>query len=308
MSFAVLMQQICVIFLEILLGFFGFKRGLITDRDSKFLSNLTMTVFMPFSVLSCATSGGGRETAAQWAVCFGILFCFYIVSTLVCRVIARSMGFAWGRTAVLVGTAAMPNCSFVGIPLVSAVLGSEKGMLIASAAMASYNLWFFTYVTGLFKKEKKNLRSLLTTGNVSTVVLIVMLVLGIRLPAPLESLCSSVGACITPVALLIVGVMLARCNPKELIVSPFLYLVTVLRGLIFPGLLLLALLVLKLNPVLSMGMLVLASCPSGNLSAVLAMQTGTEENLCGQAVAQSTLFMLVTVPVMMLLGMNCFPI
>lgn len=54
--------------------------------------------------------------------------------------------------------------------------------------------------------------------------------------------------------------------------------------------------------------MVIASCPAGSLAAVVAKQSGTEPALASQAVAHSTICMLVTVPVMLLLTGQLFPL
>ena len=58
---------------------------------------------------------------------------------------------------------------------------------------------------------------------------------------------------------------------------------------------------LPLDNVLRTGLSIIACCPAGSLAAVLAKQTGTEATLASQAVAHSTVCMLVTVPAMLLL-------
>ena len=65
---------------------------------------------------------------------------------------------------------------------------------------------------------------------------------------------------------------------------------------------------LPLDNALCMGLSIIASCPAGSLAAVVAKQTGTEETLASQAVAHSTLCMLVTVPAMLMLAGVLFPL
>ena len=62
-----------------------------------------------------------------------------------------------------------------------------------------------------------------------------------------------------------------------------------------------------LDNVLRTGLSIIACCPAGSLAAVLAKQTGTEATLASQAVAHSTVCMLVTVPAMLLLTGAMFP-
>lgn len=303
------MQQIVVIFLEVLLGAVGVKCGVITDRDSKFLSNFVMKLLLPCTMLASASVEGGRAIVVQMGQGFLLMGALYVLTTGACLLLARARGYTPGQRAVLVGTAAMPNCGFVGIPLASAVLGAELGMVYATAAMASYNVWFFTYVTQLFYPgQKLEPKTLVTPTNLATLAMVALLATGVRLPAPVQSFCSAVGGCTTPLALIIVGVLLANSDLKALVSKPFLYLVTALRGLVFPLAFMLVLRLLPLDRTMCMGLAVIASCPAGSLAAVLAKQSGTEEELASQAVAQSTLFMLVTVPVMLTVAGRLFPL
>lgn len=309
MSFGVMMQQICVIFLEILVGAVGFRKGIIKDEDSKFLSRLTTTFLLPCTILSSSSMEGGPGVAGRMFLCIGIALALYISTSIVCLLLGKPMKLTRGRLAVLVSTAPMPNCGFIGIPMAVSLLGSSLGMLYASSAVVAYNLWFFTYITSLFQKEPKmELRKLITPVNMATLVLIVCLLFGFHFPAPIQSFLSSVGGCTTPVALMIVGVMLAGSDLKAMMVQPFLYLVTALRGLVFPLAFMLVMRLFHADPTLSLGMAILASCPSGNMAAVVAKQNGVEESLCGQAVAHSTLFMLVTLPLMLTVAAWLFPV
>lgn len=63
MAFGVLMGQIAVIFLEVMLGYAGARCGVITDRDSRFLSDFIMKLLLPCTMLAGAAGyarrGGG---------------------------------------------------------------------------------------------------------------------------------------------------------------------------------------------------------------------------------------------------------
>lgn len=245
----------------------------------------------------------------QAGVLFVLLLALFIATTGICRLVSRVRRDTPGEAAVLVGTAAMPNCGFIGLPLCAALLGSARGTVFATVAMAAYNVWFFTYVVTLFRPgEKLHWKTFVTPANIATVAMLVLLATGWRLPGPVQTFCSTVGGCTTPMALMIVGVMLAGSDLRALLRKGFLYRVTVLRGVVFPLLFLLVLRLLPLDNVLRTGLMVIASCPAGSLAAVVAKQSGTEPALASQAVAHSTICMLVTVPVMLLLTGQLFPL
>ena len=217
MAFGVLAGQITVIFLEVLLGYVGARSGIIKDRDSKFLSDFIMKLLLPCTMLAGAAVEGEPELLTQAGILFVLLLLLFVATTALCRVSSWLHHDTPGKYAVLVGTAAMPNCGFIGLPLCSALLGAARGTVFAGMAMASYNVWFFTYVVCLFRPgEKIRLKTFITPTNIATVAMLVLLATGWRLPAPVQQFCSAVGGCTTPLALMIVGVLLADSDIRAL--------------------------------------------------------------------------------------------
>lgn len=303
MSVAILLQQILIIFLEIGTGIVITKIGIMDDKNGKFLSNLVMTVTLPCTLLASASIDGGREAVAGMLKGYVVLEIFYIVCICLCLLLSRAMYLTRGQKAVLVGAAVMPNSAFIGIPLITALLGSEAGALYGAAGIMAYNILFFTYVQHLFDPEAKvSLKAFLTPTNITTAIMVVMLVSGLRLPGILESFCKAMGNTTTPLALIIAGGMLARSDLKKLVANPLVWLITGLRCLVFPLGFLAVLCLLPLDPTLRMAVLILASCPAGSLTAVLAKQYDTEGELASQAVAHSTLCILISVPLVLSLG------
>lgn len=303
MSVAILLQQILIIFLEIGTGIVITKIGIMDDKNSKFLSNLVMAVTLPCTLLASAGIDGGREAVAGMLKGYVVLEIFYIVCICLCLLLSRAMHLTRGQKAVLVGAAVMPNSAFIGIPLITALLGSEAGALYGAAGIMAYNILFFTYVQHLFDPEAKvSLKAFLTPTNITTAIMVVMLVSGLRLPGILESFCKAMGNTTTPLALIIAGGMLARSDLKKLVANPLVWLITGLRCLVFPLGFLAVLCLLPLDPTLRMAVLILASCPAGSLTAVLAKQYDTEGELASQAVVHSTLCILISVPLVLSLG------
>ena len=80
MSIAILLQQILIIFLEIGTGAAVTKLGIMDDRNSKFLSNLVMSVTLPCTLLASASIDGGREAVAGMLKGYVALEIFYILT------------------------------------------------------------------------------------------------------------------------------------------------------------------------------------------------------------------------------------
>ena len=171
MSIAILLQQILIIFLEIGTGAAVTNLGIMDDGNSKFLSNLVMSVTLPCTLLASASIDGGREAVAGMLKGYVVLEIFYILTIGICLVLSRAMHLTRGQKAVLVGAAVMPNSAFIGIPLISALLGSEAGALYGAAGIMAYNILFFTYVQHLFDPEAVLAQNFLRDLAVQLVVL-----------------------------------------------------------------------------------------------------------------------------------------
>lgn len=97
MSIAILLQQILIIFLEIGTGAAVTKLGIMDDRNSKFLSNLVMSVTLPCTLLASASIDGGREAVAGMLKGHVVLEIFYILTIGICLVLSRAMHLTRAR-------------------------------------------------------------------------------------------------------------------------------------------------------------------------------------------------------------------
>ena len=304
MSISILLQQIGIIFLMIGVGFAAQKLHIVSSDSSKILSELLMKIGLPFTLLASAKVEGGKDAVAKMLLAFALLMACYILSALVCEILARVFHLSGAKRAVFVLFSVLPNSAFIGIPLVSALLGSE-GVLYGAAGIMAYNLFFFTYGTALFrKKEKFHYKVFLTPANFTTVVMIFMLLTGLRLPPMLDIFCTGMSGMTTPLAMLIIGVMLGSSNLLEVVKNKFLYGITLLRCFVFPLGFTLVLALLGLDATLCMGVIILCACACGSLGAVLAKQTDQEPELASQAVVHSTLMLVLSMPLVVLVAQS----
>lgn len=302
MSFTVLIQQTALVFLMMALGFYAYKRRIVTTEGSRMLSNLVTGVILPLNIVASAGVEAGGDTLRQVLEGLAILFVCYVAGIVICNLIARAAHMTPGVRAVFVSTAVFPNSVFIGLPFCVALFGQECAVYAAAAVLA-YNVLFFTYGVALFHPgEKFNWKSLVTPVNIGTLVSVVLLATGWQLPALAQDLCSTVGAASTPLALMIVGIMVAENDLKEIFSRPMLYFITAMRNVLFPLALLAALALLRPDKTMAMCILIMASTASGSMAAVIARQTDTEPQLAGQAVVQDTLFLAVTLPPLLLLA------
>ena len=103
-------------------------------------------------------------------------------------------------------------------------------------------------------------------------------------------------------ALIIVGVMLADGNLLQIVTEKRAYVISLIRNLICPLIMLGVMALLPLDPNLRMAVLIYLACPVANLTSVYAIQHDMEPALCARATLLSTILFAATIPFIIWLG------
>ncbi len=194
------------------------------------------------------------------------------------------------------------NRSYIGIPVLQGIYGA-RGMLYASLALIPVNIFVWTVGISVFTgtKEKSSLKTLFKNPSLIAVALgLVFMATGLRPPAFLDHVLSSVSSCVTPISMIIIGVILSEVNFKKLfdktVMQYCAYRLVIIPAVIFA--------VLKLwgvNGIL-LGVTVLFSgMPAPSLTAMLAEKYQCDCRLASQCIFVSTLLSIATLPVFCLL-------
>ena len=197
---------------------------------------------------------------------------------------------------------AFKNVGFMGIPLVTAVLGREAGLLILLMNLA-FIVLLYTFGTflllhrrgdALFSKEL--LRRMVNLPMLSSLGGVVILLTGIRLPEPLNSGLSLLANTMVPVGMVLVGIQLSQTKPGLLLRGQNIWF-CVLSLAMVPTLALGLGLLLPQSGLVTATLVFAMAMPSGTLCAVLTQEFGRNTLLASESLALTTLLSLATLPV-----------
>ena len=293
--------QILIVLLYVAVGFGAGKLGLIQPEQRKYLSGLCTNLILPFTVLSATSQEVGGPEMAGIMIATGFMAAIYIASTLLTLTYHRATRAPRPMAVAMTSLVTYPNCTFVGLPLCLALFG-DRALVYNAAALVSYNALFFTIQYSLYTGQGMNLRNLITPPVVSTAALIAMLALKLHFPAPVQTICSGIGGMLTPLSLMIIGVMLSESKIAEVLREKRSYVAVLLRNLAVP---LIAIPLLKLLPLefdFRMCVLVFLACPCGTLTSIYAIKCDIEPEFSAHAVLLSTIFFAVTLPMILAIG------
>jgi malate permease and related proteins len=197
------------------------------------------------------------------------------------------------------------NAGFIGIPLVTAVFGNEAAFYVASfASILNLLQWTYGIVIITRRKDMINIKKVFVNPvTISLVIGLFLFITGIKLPEVINSTMAGVAALNTPAAMIVLGYYLSCVRIRDLLLNPSLYLASFVRLIIIP---MLTLLVLYIIPAghgqIGMITLIATATPVGTSTAIFAQKFGQDYERAVCMVCLSTLFSIITMPVVMYLA------
>lgn len=305
MSMQLVLQQIIVIFCYVAVGVGAGKLKIINADQRKYLTQLCSGLILPFTILSAASMEIGGEGFRNLGIALGVMFLIF-GGTMACSLLLLQVVHAEDKfRAALTSLITFPNCTFLGLPLCQALFG-EIAVLYNCAALIAFNVLFFTVQLPLFTGGKINMKAILTVPTLATFGLLAMLALGIHWPGPVQTVVSNVGGMITPLSLIIIGVMLSENDLMSIFREKAVYLVMALRNFLIPVLAMLVLMAVPMDVQDKLCVLVYLSCPCATLTTIYSIQTDTRPELCARSVLFSTISFAISLPVVIAAGQFLF--
>lgn len=317
MSITVVLQQMIIIFILIGIGMILYKKKVISEEGSKQISGLIINVTNPALLICSALEDGPKATLgelgmalAAYAAIFAILIAAGFLIPRLLR-IPKNHHYAYQMLTVF------GNVGFIGIPLASAVLGSES-LIFVSIFNLLFNLLIYTFGVSLLQRASagqtqnnipydarkaddehitsNRLQKLINAGTISAAVTILFYLGNFPVPEIISSALSYTGRATTLLSMLVLGVSVAQMAPKDIFSHPKLYAFTLLRQILLPiGCILLMRCFLD-NKLILNTMLLMVAVPAANMPLMLAKQMDMETEAISQGIILTTVLSLVTVP------------
>lgn len=323
MSITVVLQQMVIIFLLIGIGMILFRRKMLSEEGSKQISGLIINVTNPALLICSALEDGPKASLAElgialaaYAAVFALLIGIAFLLPYILRV-PKNLHYAYQMLTVF------GNVGFIGIPLASAVLGSES-LIFVSIFNLLFNLLVYTFGVSLLQRAAagqaaKNtaspaahtpkdapaptnqsgigrLRKLVNAGTISAAVTILFYLGNFNVPVIVSSTLSYAGRATTLLSMLVLGVSVAQMAPKDIFSHPKLYVFTLLRQILVPIGCVLLMRGFIDNKLILNTMLLMTAVPAANMPLMLAKQMDMDSDSISQGIILTTILSLVTVP------------
>lgn len=285
-----------VLFVMVFAGYLCGVKNLVTASGAREMTSVLFWVVTPCLMISSLESMIGRITLTKLLISGLLSTACILVSILFSMLFFRR--HPEERKKILRFATAYSNCGFMGLPLAQAVLG-DVGVAYASMFIAAVNFFVWTHGISTMKQEPGiNLKkALLNPGTAGLVAGLFCFVLSIHLPDIILSPMQYFSDLNTPLAMLVVGVYVSEVPLRELFLDRDLYRLSLVRLLLIPSLCFAVLFALHADQEIFTTILILSSAPAAANSVMFAAQFGGDTKLGSKAVALTTLFSVVTMPI-----------
>lgn len=294
-----LIKQIVVMLAMMAVGVALIKTRLITEGGVKQLSTIAMYVATPAVIVQAFAISYDEEqlvnalwTALFFAIAIGISMA---IALAVCGKADRI-----GRYGVI-----FSNSGFVGIPLISGLLGQEYVFYVTiTMAVGTFLVW--TYGVWLISGDANQVSAKKILTNPAVIALVLGLVLffaPVTLPDMVEEFLSDMGSLNTGLAMIVLGANLGTANLGLLITDRRLYKAIALRLVAIPLILIPLLMLMPVPPEVRIVLLIVEACPAAAYTSMFAQIFGGDYQYGAGIVVISTLASMVTMPLILSLAL-----
>ena len=291
----VVAAQVGTLFLMMAVGFTLAKLNRLTKEAVPQLSFLLLYVVVPCVVVDALQTERNPELLRELGLTAIVVSASYVAYALIILPFFRRRPEAT-RTALQFG-AVYGNTGFMGLPLVRAVLG-EEALIYASVAFVIFMLFSWTHGVVIMggRKQFSLKTALVNPGVLGSAAGLALFLAGIRLPGLVGNAIGFLADVNTPLAMVVIGAQMAWADLPATFHSPVLYQGAAVKLVLLPLITALALLPLRLSPLLYCTIVILSAAPTAGVTSMFAVRFGQDEECAAQLVTLTTLLSIVTLP------------
>lgn len=297
-------SNIMSVFAITLLGFAAVKLKWLPKESSQYLSKLMLDICSPCLIIYAMSQQElSPSTVSVVKQAMLLMLLVLTISAFLSIPTVKLMKVTKLNRGVYRDLLVLTNNGFMGYPLALAVFGI-KGMFLMIVANAVFTV--FMYSAGvylmIYDHHKKLhflyiLKSIISTPVIASIAGLFIFYYGISFPAPLENFLNSVGGMTIPLSMLIIGIQLSQSSVRQVLGNRAMTVTIFLRLIALPLFFFLILFKAPIDPLVLCIIVFAMAMPSAAVTVILADIHGANAKLAAEGVFLTTLFSLITIPV-----------
>lgn len=302
-----LLQQMIVLFLLMAVGFWCYKKSIITDEVSKKLSAIVVNIANPAMILT-GCMGEEKIHGSELLLTAVIMVCIYAVLLILAQLLPRILKVEKRSRGTYRAMTVFSNIGFMGFPVIAALYGNGA-LLYASLFMIPYNVLIYTYGVAAMSVEKErekdgsSLKRILNAGVIACLLTVIIYLTGIPVPNFIKNTVTYLSNLTAPLSMMVIGASLATIDIKKLFMDAKLLVFSGIKLIVIPVIGMLLIRNFVESEIICGVCMVMLATPVGSMTAMLAQQYDGDYEMASRGVALTTVLSVVTMPlVSMLVG------
>lgn len=295
--------QVGILYIISLVGFITDKTKIFRQADGKRVIDLLFNIILPITIIhTFMTMEYTAEHVKGILIAFACAFATHFFGIAVASVTFRKRTLK--ERGIYHYGIVFSNAAFLALPLAKSVIGTE-GIFYCSVYVAVFNILAFTY--GIYEISGREAkidfkRIVLNPGSVAVIIGLPLFFIQPEIPNIISYPMEMIGNCNSPLAMIIFGTFLANADFKNLLIKKELYFSSFLRLVFIPACMLGIFRLLGVTGDLLVAMTISASAPTASNTAMYAAKYDNDTALGSELAAQSSLFSIITMPVIVALA------
>ena len=298
-SAVTLFYQIVKMFIMMSAGYILYRNKTVNDDTTSRLSNILLTITTPCMIAGSFNQAFSVEKLQGLLVSFVLSIGIYTLNIILSNIMypkhkqTEKFSFAFS------------NAGFLGIPLVTGLLGTEAVFYLAPFISLFY-VYAWTYGVVLMSGDKKavTLKKIIYNPCIWGMLIgIVIFLLPVKPFTPVMEAVSTLGAMTTPLAMIILGAYMAKTNLLSMFANLKAYQACIYRLILSP---VVVIFLFKFLPSayheVRTVLLIAASAPVAVLAPIFAQMFDKDTDYGSQIVCLSTILCLITMPAMLMIS------
>ncbi len=313
----------CTMFLLAGIGVVLKRTGVLPDSAKGILTDFVLYFILPCNIINSFRVEFDRSILGKFAVVFGVSVLVQVLSYTLSKLLYNRKPAEVKR--VMQYCTIVSNSGFLGLPIAESIYGAE-GMMYVSVFIIPMRIMMWSAGISCFT-ESPDLKSVVKKLVVHPCIVAVYIGLGLMIfqnplnqfltaipeetvvemavtvvAGTLSKVVRSAGNCTTTLTMILIGMMLAEVQPREML-NTDAWMMTGIRLLLIPGVVFLFSRAVGLPYLLGSICVLMTAMPAGSTSAILAAKYGCDYTFASKCIVISTLLSLLSTPVwVMILG------
>lgn len=294
---SIVFGQVCILMFFAVVGYLLCKTGLTDSRHTKILSTLLVYVFLPCLTLKTFALNLNMEYVKTNYTLLVKSAVIFLALAVIMFFVAKLFTKHFYERHVFYYSLLVPNYGYFTYVLAERLYGAEV-LLDMMVFAIPVNVFVYTIGLCILTKTPISIKGMFKQPAIIAMIIGAVLgILQIELPDTIVTILDSGSSCMSPIAMLLTGMVISEYDFKTLISNKKIYLVTVLRLLVIP-----VILVVVLKPILSnqivLPVVLLYAMPCG-LNTIVFPKLVNENCKIGAGLAFiSTILACVTIPLL----------